>query len=138
MKHIKRFNENSSEEIMLYNNKGDLKLGSFKVHQRGKSGSIYIKSIDDVDWEQSFLSFYNNTRGSTEWTHILPQSLDKLTDEIKLLIYESDKKEEYVKCSFYLEYDGEERFARLIHIAPEFKRVKEGGIITSYIDKFEY
>jgi len=33
MKHIRKFNENSSEEIMLYNNKGDLKLGSFKVHQ---------------------------------------------------------------------------------------------------------
>jgi len=138
MKHIKKFNENSSEEIMLYNNKGDLKLGSFKVHQRGKSGAIYIKSVDDVDWEQSFLSFYNNTRGSTEWTNILLQSLDKRTDEIKLLIYESDKKEEYVRCSFYLEYDGEKRFARLIHIAPEFERVKEGGIITSYLDKLEY
>jgi hypothetical protein len=132
MKHIRKFNESLSEEILLYNNKGDLKLGSFKVHQRGKSGTFNIDGADDVDWEKSTLTFYNNKRGSTEWTNILPQSLDKLTDEIKLLIYESDKKEEYVKCSFYLENDGEKRFARLIHIAPEFQRVKEGGIITSY------
>ena len=135
---IKRFNESLSEEILLYNNKGDLKLGSFKVDQRGKSGTIYIKSVYDVDWDKSRITFYNNKRGSTEWTSILPQSLDKLTDEMKLLIYESDKKEEYMKCSFYLEYDGEKRFARLIHIDPEFQRVEEGGRIISYFDKLEY
>lgn len=111
---IKRFNESLSEEILLYNNKGDLKLGSFWVGQRGKSGTIYIKSVDDVDWEKSIITFYNNKRGSSEWTSILPESLDRLTDEMKLLIYEADKKEEYVKCTFYLEYDGERRFARLI------------------------
>jgi hypothetical protein len=131
---IKRFNENLSEEILLYNNEGDLKLGSFRLSQQGKSGTYLIKSIDDVDWGKSRITFFSYKRGSTEWVSISPQSIDKLTDEMKSLIYEADKKEEYVKCSFYID----DNKAKLIHIEPKFERVKEGGKIISYVDKFEY
>jgi hypothetical protein len=131
---IKRFNENLSEEILLYNNEGDLKLGSFRLSQQGKSGTYLIKSIDDVDWGKSRITFFSYKRGSTEWVSISPQSIDKLTDEMKSLIYEADKKEEYVKCSFYIN----DNKAKLIHIEPKFERVKEGGKIISYVDKFEY
>ena len=131
---IKRFNENLSEEILLYNNAGDLKLGSFRLSQQGKSGTYYIKSIDDVDWVKSRMIFFSDKRGLTEWISISPQSLDKLTDEMKSLIYEADKKEEFVKCSFYID----DNKAKLIHIEPKFERVKEGGKIISYVDKLEY
>jgi hypothetical protein len=131
---IKRFNENLSEEILLYNNSGDLKLGSFKLSQQGKSGTYLIKSIDDVDWDKSDITFFSNKRGSTEWISISPQSIDKLTDEMKSLIYESDKKEEFLKCSFYID----DNKAKLIHIGPKFERVEEGVKIISYVDKFEY
>ena len=60
---IKRFNENLSEEILLYNNAGDLKLGSFRLSQQGKSGTYYIKSIDDVDWVKSRMIFFSYKRG---------------------------------------------------------------------------
>lgn len=57
---IKRFLENITQEpIVLFNNKGDLKLGSMRVSQRGLSGTIYIKSIDDVNWEKSRIVFYS-------------------------------------------------------------------------------
>ena len=131
---IKRFNENLSEEILLYNNSGDLKLGSFKLSQQGKSGTYFIKSIDDVDWGKSRITFFSYKRGSTEWISISPQSIDKLTDEMKSLIYESDKKEEFLKCSFYID----DNKAKLIHIGPKFERVEEGVKIISYVDKFEY
>jgi hypothetical protein len=132
---IKRFLENITQEpIVLYNNKGDLKLGSIRVSQRGLSGTIYIESIDDVDWVKSRIVFYNDSRGGTEWRNILPESLDKLSDEIKELIYQKDKEENYLMFTFYLEND----LAKLVHIGPEFKRTKDGGVITSYIDKLTY
>ena len=53
---------------------------------------------------------------------------------MKSLIYEADKKEEFVKCSFYID----DNKAKLIHIEPKFERVKEGGEIISYVDKLEY
>ena len=132
---IKRFLENITQEpIVLYNNKGDLKLGSIRVSQRGLSGTIYIESIDDVDWVKSRIVFYNDSRGGTEWRNILPESLDKLSDEIKELIYQKDKEENYLMFTFYLEND----LAKLVHIGPEFKRTKDGGVITSFIDKLTY
>jgi hypothetical protein len=132
---IKRFLENITQEpIVLYNNKGDLKLGSIRVSQRGLSGTIYIESIDDVDWVKSRIVFYSYSRGMTEWRNILPESLDKLSDEIKELIYQKDKEENYLMFTFYLEND----LAKLVHIGPEFKRTKDGGVITSYIDKLTY
>jgi len=132
---IKRFLENITQEpIVLFNNKGDLKLGSMRVSQRGLSGTIYIESIDDVDWEKSRIVFYSYSRGMTEWANILPESLDKLSDEIKELIYQKDKEENYLMFTFYLEND----LAKLVHIGPEFKRTKDGGVITSYIDKLTY
>ena len=51
---IKRFNESLSEEIIPYNNKGYLKFGSLWVHQRGLSGTIYIKDINDVEMDILF------------------------------------------------------------------------------------
>jgi hypothetical protein len=132
---IKRFNESISDEpIILYNNKGDVKLGSFKINQRGKSGSFFIKDISDVDWDKSTISYYNYLRGSTEWINIHPESLLRLTDEIKQMCYESDKKENYLKFTFYVD----DKLAKLIHVNPKFKRVEEGGEIISYSDKFEY
>jgi hypothetical protein len=132
---IKRFLENITQEpIVLYNNKGDLKLGSIRVSQRGLSGTIYIESIDDVNWVKSRIVFYSYSRGGTEWRNILPESLDKLSDEIKELIYQKDKEENYLMFTFYLEND----LAKLVHIGPEFKRTKDGGVITSFIDKLTY
>jgi hypothetical protein len=85
---IKRFNESISDEpIILYNNKGDVKLGSFKINQRGKSGSFLIKDVSDVDWNKSTISYYNYKRGGTEWINIHPDSLSRLTDEIKQMCY---------------------------------------------------
>jgi hypothetical protein len=132
---IKRFNESISDEpIILYNNKGDVKLGSFKINQRGKSGSFFIKDVSDVDWDKSTISYYNYRRGGTEWINIHPDSLARLTDEIKQMCYESDKKEEYLEFTFFVD----DKLAKLIHVNPKFKRVKEGGEIISYTDKFEY
>ena len=132
---IKRFLENITQEpIVLYNNEGDLKLGSIRVSQTGLSGTIYIESIDDVNWGKSRIVFYSYSRGGTESRNILPESLDKLSDEIKELIYQKDKEENYLMFTFYLEND----LAKLVHIGPEFKRTKDGGVITSYIDKLTY
>ena len=132
---IKRFLENITQEpIVLYNNEGDLKLGSIRVSQTGLSGTIYIKNIDDVNWGKSRIVFYSYSRGMTEWRNILPESLDKLSDEIKELIYQKDKEENYLMFTFYLEND----LAKLVHIGPEFQRTKDGGVITSYIDKLTY
>jgi hypothetical protein len=132
---IKRFNESISDEpIILYNNKGDVKLGSFKINQRGKSGSFFIKDVSDVDWDKSTISYYNYRRGGTEWINIHPDSLARLTDEIKQMCYESDKKEKYLEFTFYVD----DKLAKLIHVNPKFKRVEEGGEIISYSDKFEY
>jgi hypothetical protein len=132
---IKRFNESISDEpIILYNNKGDVKLGSFKINQRGKSGSYFRKDVSDVDWDKSIISYYNYRRGGTEWINIHPESLARLTDEIKQMCYESDKKEEYLEFTFFVD----DKLAKLIHVNPKFKRVKEGGEIISYLDKFEY
>jgi len=132
---IKRFNESISDEpIVLYNNKGDVKLGLFKINQRGKSGSFFIKDVSDVDWDKSTISYYNYRRGGTEWINIHPESLSRLTDEIKQMCYESDKKEKYLEFTFYVD----DKLAKLIHVNPKFKRVEEGGEIISYSDKFEY
>ena len=132
---IKRFNESISDEpIILYNNKGDVKLGSFKINQRGKSGSIFIKDLSDGDWDKSRITYYNYLRGGTEWINIHPESLSRLTDEIKQMCYESDKKEKYLEFTFYID----DKLAKLIHVNPKFKRVEEGGEIISYLDKFEY
>lgn len=132
---IKRFNEIQSEEILLFNNEGDLKLGIFRLSQQGKSGAYYIKNIDDVDWKSSKITFLSYKRGSTEWINISQESLDKFTNELKLLLYEAQKRDEDVKCSFYIDDNGK---AKLIHIGLEFLRVEKGGKITSYISKFEY
>jgi len=132
---IKKFNENLSDEpIVLYNNKGDLKIGSLKINQRGKSGNYSIKDISDVNWDASKITYYNNKRGSSEWLEIHPKSLSKLTDEIKNIFYEQDKIEEYTKFTFYIV----DECALLIHVNPEFRRLKEGGEITSYFEKLEY
>jgi len=141
---IKRFNESLSEEIILFNNKGYLKFGSLWVHQRGLSGTSYIKDINDVDWDKLTISYYNNQAGATYRAEILPESISKLTPEVKQLIWESDKKEEFLKCSFCFENPEDPEkikfhgVAKLIHISPEFKRTKDGGVITSYIDKLTY
>lgn len=134
MNRIKRFNENLEQEVILYNNKGELMLGNFKINQKGKSGSIYIKDINDVDWEKSTITYYNSIARTTYWTNISQESLNKLSDEVKELIWEADKKENFIKCSFYLQND----LAKIIHISPEFERVEEGGKIISYLDKLQY
>jgi|LakMenEpi03Aug12_release.lakeMendotaPanAssembly.Ray.scaffolds.fasta_scaffold1542266_2 hypothetical protein len=132
---IKKFNENLSDDpILLYNNKGDFKLGSFRINMRGKSGTIFIKDISDVNWDASIISYHNYLRGSSEWLKIHPRSLQKLSDEIKEICYKQDKIEEYTKFTFYI-VDG---CALLVHVNPEFKRLKEGGEITSYFDKLKY
>jgi hypothetical protein len=132
---IKKFNENLSDEpIVLYNNKGDFKLGSFKINQRGKSGTYFIKDISDVNWDESIITYYNYKRGSSEWIKIHPKSLQKLTDEIKEICYKQDKIEEYTKFTFYIV----DECALLVHVNPEFNRLKEGAEITSYFEKLEY
>lgn len=120
--------------IVEYNNRGDLKLGRLKLHQRGKSGTIYIQDPDDVDWNKSHITYYNPIRGSYEWLGIHPVSLLQFTDEIKKMCFEGDLAEKYIQFTFRVV----DKCALLIHMEPVFKRIEQGGEITSYFTKFEY
>lgn len=128
MKHLKKFNEDT---LILFNNKGDLKLGRFNVASKGISGTYNIQSTDDVNWSELLIVYHNPIRRGTEWIFVSEISLNKLSNEIKDLIFENDKKETFIRVSFKIVNDK----AEIVHINPLYNRTDNGLLITSYTEK---
>ena len=77
------------------------------------------------------ITYYNKKRGCNCWINISPESVNKLTDDIKEMIFDVNMVDGYFKSTFYIKND----VAILVHISPKIERLTDYGNIVSCISK---